>query len=196
MLGEWWTYIPWSPAINSTGYARGGKQIARKLSALELVGPLAIVCGAPDLVRGRPLQILVDNSGRFLNSKTIRKSNWNNLTGSVIIWKKGYSTSCELSSTLVRAIYQVSAALECRVDIVKITRCSTPGAEMADALSKADFNRFQQAANKAGIRLQESMGLVPQALLDWLMNPKEDWLLGDMILKEISASTSVMGYNC
>ena len=118
VLEEWWTYVPWSPVINGEGRMETGKRIGRKLTALELVGPLALVCGAPDKVRGKPVRIMVDNAG------------------SVAIWQKGYSTSCVLSSVLVRAIYEVSVAMECTVDIVKITRCSNKGSEMADALSK------------------------------------------------------------
>lgn len=101
-----------------------GKRIGRKLTALELVGPLALVCGAPDMVRGKPGRIMVDNAG------------------SVAIWQKDYSTSCVLSSVLVRAIYEVSEAMECTVGIVKITRCSNKGSEMVDALSKSDFLKF------------------------------------------------------
>ena len=99
VLEEWWTYIPWSEVINGEGRTGNGRRIGRKLSALELVGPLALLCGAPDKVRGRPVKIMVDNAG------------------SVAIWRKGYSTSCELSSTLVRAMHEVAVALECRVDV-------------------------------------------------------------------------------
>ena len=177
VLGCWWTYIPWSDYINLTGHTSKGRKVARKLSALELIAPLAMVCGAPDIVRGQPLNIFVDNSG------------------SVMIWKKGYSTRCELSSTLVRAIFQVSTALECRVNIVKITRCSNPEADMADALSKAELIRFRRVAMKENIHIQENMGTVPQALLDWVNDPKEDWFLGHNILNEISRETAVLGYN-
>ena len=99
-------------------------RLGTKLSALELVGPLALVCGCPEKVRGKPLKIFVDNSG------------------SVAIWRKGYSTTCELSSILVHAIHEVSRSLGCQVDIVKVTRFSNPGSEMADALSKAEYVKF------------------------------------------------------
>ena len=106
VIEEWWTYIPWSDRINSNGMTESGKRLGRKLSALELVGPLALLCGAAEKIRGQAVKIMVDNAG------------------SVAIFRKGYSTSCELSSTLVRAMYEVSVALECRVEILKVTRCS------------------------------------------------------------------------
>ena len=80
ILDGWWSYIAWSSFINGEGTARGGRRVRNKLSALELVGPLHIVSGAYSDIRGKPLRIYVDNGG------------------SVEIWKKGYSTSCELST--------------------------------------------------------------------------------------------------
>ena len=154
LLGSWWSYIPWSPYINGQGTARGGKRVGRKLSALELVGPLLVVSGAPHKVRGHPVMIFVDNCG------------------SVKIWRKGYSTSCELSTTLVRALYQVSTALECRVEIVKITRCSNEGAVMADALSKGEVIEFLQVASRANLEVEQEMGEVLKALLDWVNNQR------------------------
>ena len=71
--------------------------------------------------RRRPVRIWVDNAG------------------SVRIWNKGYSSYCRLCTTLVKAISVVAAGLGCRVEIVKITRCSSGGAVMADKLSKGDI---------------------------------------------------------
>ena len=115
VLQEEWVYIPWSEAINGAAVTEKGTRIGRKLSALELIGPLALIVAAPDKVRGKPIRIMVDNMG------------------SVIIWQKGYSTSCELSSTLVIAIYEVSIALECTVVLEKIARCSDSDSSMEDA---------------------------------------------------------------
>ena len=176
VLGCWWSYIPWSTYINGSGTAKGGKFVRRKLSALELVGPLLTVCGACDMVRGKPLKIFVDNQG------------------SVDIFRKGYSTSCELSTTLARAIYQVSTALECRVELVKITRCSEPKATMADALSKGEWITFKNTAQQAGLEMQEEMGTVPDALQEWINKPEEDWYLGERIIQELKRNNTVIGY--
>ena len=104
--------------INRGPLAADGKRLSRKMSALGLVGPLICLAAAPDLCRGVPLRIWVDNAG------------------SVRVWQKGYSTRCALCNTLFKALATVAAALGSRVDIQKIRRCSTPGAVLADALSK------------------------------------------------------------
>ncbi len=66
--------MPWSRRINCGARADDGKKLARKLSALELVGPLIVVVAGYLQWRGKDLKIWVDNSG------------------SVLIWRKGYST--------------------------------------------------------------------------------------------------------
>ena len=140
------------------------------------MGPLELVCGAPDRVRGQPVRILVDNSG------------------SVAIWKKGYSTSCELSSVLVKTLHEVSAALECQVDIVKVTRCSDVGSQMADALSKAEFVKFLDLSRGTKETMTDCKAELPKALLDWVTQPHEDWNLARSILEEMSGYTKVLGY--
>ena len=139
VLGEWWTYIPWTETINGEAKTESGRKIGRKLSALELVGPLALLAGNPEKVRGKALRIMVDNAG------------------SVAIWRKGYSTSCVLSSVLVRALYEISTALECKLDIVKVTRCSDVGSEMSDALSKAEFVKFLDIAGSAAYKMNDNI---------------------------------------
>ena len=177
VLEDWWCYIPWSQKINGEGETQSGRRIGRKLSALELVGPLVLVSGAADRVRGKPVKIMVDNAG------------------SVAIWRKGYSTSCELSSTLVRALHEVSVALECRVDLLKVARCSDVGSEMADALSKAEFIKFEEISKKHSHVLNRGMATAPKAILEWVANPAFDWMLGTKILREIGEHTSLMGLN-
>jgi hypothetical protein len=125
--GQWWAYVPWSRKINCGVKAEDGKKLSRKLSALELVGPLLCVTAGAAWCHGRPVRVWVDN------------------IGSVTIWKKGYSTRCALCTTLVKATATVPTAIGCRLEVVKIRRCSTPGAVMADCLSKADFNGFRRS---------------------------------------------------
>ena len=75
--GDRWFYLPWGRKIN-TGVRHKGKRLSSKMSALELVGPLICLASEPDLVQSAPIRIWVDN------------------IGSVRIWRKGYSSSCEL----------------------------------------------------------------------------------------------------
>lgn len=170
---NWWTYAAWGRAINSGKRYRDGKKLANKMSAWELLPCLAVLCAGSEVVRGRPLVIHVDNSG------------------SVAIFKKGWCTSCMLCTTLVVAINQVAAAVNCRVEIRKIKRCSTPGARAADAISKAAFSSFRHEMPGAS----EWPAEMPEVLLDWIRNPVEDRLLGQKVLQEMGRNVKVVGYN-
>ena len=66
---------------------------------------------------------------------------------------------------------------------------------MADALSKAEFLRFKQVASEASITVQENMGKLPEALLDWIDLPFSDWYLAENILSEMCHYTNLLGYN-
>jgi hypothetical protein len=173
---DWWVYVPWPRKINCGVKAADGKKLSRKLSALELVGPLLCVTAGHLFCRGRTVRVWVDN------------------IGSVTIWNKGYSLSCGLCTTLVKAIGTVAAGIGCELVIQKITRCSSDGAEMADALSKADFNRFRRTAGAAGWALQCGPARVSGHLLAWLANPVEDDQLGVRLLKDIAAEAPVLGH--
>ena len=172
----WWMQIPWSPAINQGRPTGDGRRLDRVLSALELVAPLAALCAAADHCRGLPVDFWVDNAG------------------SCFIFQKGYSTSCPLSSTLVSALADVAAGLGCQIQIKKISRCSTPLASMADALSKADFSRFWRVAEEfGGFGLPRVPLMVPPSLISWLRQPKLDFDLGRRLLLDVSARGPVLG---
>ena len=172
---EWWVQVPWPRKINCGVKAADGKKLSRKLSALELVGPLICIAAGAEWCRSRPVRVWVDN------------------IGSVRIWKKGYSTRCALCTTLVKAIATVAAGLGCRFTIEKITRCSGPGAKMADSLSKGNFNEFRRTALASGWALAVAPACVPGQILAWLQNPRDDEDLGQRILQELSTSTEVLG---
>ena len=160
-----WAFVPWSFAINSGLLTADGRRLDRAMSALELVGPLLALVSGHNRWRGHCVKFWVDNSG------------------SVFIFKKGYSTSCVLSTTLVKAIATVAAGLGCRVDVVKISRCSTTEADMADALSKSDLARFWAGAERAPhLALPLMPASVPLALSQWLERPVEDAALGERLL--------------
>ena len=177
VCGKDWFYYPWSPGINSGAARADGKKIARKLSALELVGPLILVASLSNSFRLQPVRIYVDNAG------------------SVCIWKKGYSNHCPLSSAIVRAIGCVCAGLGCRLEIKKITRCSKTGPILADHLSKAQFSEFRRCAQHAGWALNTEPLRIPPALLAWLHSPSTDWDLGHRILADMAAEFPVLGYS-
>jgi hypothetical protein len=171
-----WFYVPWPRKINTGVKHTDGKKLSRKLSALELVGPLICVAANFSHCKGAAVNIWVDNAG------------------SVKIWEKGYSTSCELCNTLVKAIAAVAASAGCQLNILKIRRCSNEGSVIADALSKADFPVLWNARRRWGLPL--SMCCIPPPILCWLDSPRLDEDLGQKILCHIMKSELVLGYNC
>jgi len=177
VLGSWWFYYPWSKTVASGGWKLEGKKVARKLSALELMGPLIVVTAGAGMLRGLPLTIWVDNAG------------------SVAIWEKGYSTSCALSSCIVTTMSAVAAALNIRVNIRKITRCSGTGASMADALSKAEFARFRGLGQDSSWELNTEPAVIPKTLLRWLEKPTVDFDLARYILAEMAEQSPIIGIN-
>jgi len=171
---RWWSYMPWSKDINSGYWKSDGKKVSRKLAALELIGPLITVSAGAKLIARKPLKCWVDNQG------------------SCSIWRTGYSNSCKLSTTIVKAIATVADALGTKIEIQKITRCSNPGAKMADALSQADFNRFRV---EGGALLNPEPAPIPPVLLKWCANPVVDDDLGKKIVTYIAGNMEILGYS-
>lgn len=174
----WWFYVPWSRHINTGKKTADNKKLSRKMSALELVGPLICVAANYNKVRSSPVKIFVDNSG------------------SVAIWKKGYSNSCQLCTTLCNAISDVSAGLGCTVFIEKTERCATQKARIADALSKGDFSKFKNIANENGYIYDLDPSWIPPSILAWIANPIVTDVLGTQILQDLCKRTPILGYNC
>lgn len=163
VCGANWAYLPWSRLINGAGSQASGHRFGRKLSFLELMGPLLVLVAMPEVCMNKPVRVWVDNAG------------------SVHIWQKGYSTACPYSSAVVRATAIVAAGLACKLEVSKITRCSNREAEMADALSKAAFGRFVSLWRG---QLPDACR-VPLSLRRWLENPTLDCDLGGQLLAEI-----------
>ena len=172
-----WFYMPWSKKVNAGVAKVEGKKVSRKLSALELIGPLIITSTNVDLCANRPLAIWVDNAG------------------SVGVWRKGYSNSCPLCNTIVKATSTVSAAIGCKLEIMKVARCSNTGAIIADHLSKAEFREARQIATDNNIEMNLDPLKIPQSILKWACNPQPDDQLGARILEEIAKSREILGYN-
>jgi len=164
--GPFWFYIPWGHRINAGVRGADGKQLSRKLSALELVGPLVCISAGRRFCKKKPVRVWVDNSG------------------SVGIWRKGYSSTCMLCTTLVNAIARIAAAFGCTITIDKITRCSNTAAKLADDLSKGDFRTFIDRWPEDSPR-EPDPAWIPPSILAWVDKPASDLSLGDKILKDI-----------
>ena len=169
-----WFYIPWPAWLNKGMPNSDNIKFDRKMSVLELLGPLALLTCAPDRVRNKHLEIHVDNQG------------------AVSIYAKGYSTSCPYCYTLAVAIFEISTALNCHVTLSKIRRCSNTGTVIADMLSKAAFQEFYQLMPER----RTEPAWIPRELLLWIQDPKEDMKLGKRIMIEMSKYTQLIGYNC
>ena len=169
-----WFYIPWPAWLNKGRTNSDGVQFDRKLSVLEMLGPLALLVSAPDRVRNRHLEVHVDNQG------------------AVSIYAKGYSTSCLYCYTLAVAIHEISMALNCHVVLSKIERCSNTNAIIADLLSKAAFKEFYELMPER----ETEPAWIPRELLLWIQDPREDMQLGKRILTEMAKYTKIIGYNC
>ena len=118
-----------------------------------------------------------------------------NVPPSVAVWRKGYSSHCGLSNTLVKSISTVAVGLGCLVDIVKVTRCSCIGSVMADHLSKAEFRSFRAVGASAEWDLAIEPLSVPSVLLGWVDRPVVDADLGHAILRQLSTSFEILGYS-
>ena len=177
VLRDWWFYIPWPKRVAAGGWMIDGLKVGRKMSALELVGPLVFMAAGQQVLAGKHVTIWVDNAG------------------SVAIWNKGYSNSCRLSTAIVTAISAIAAATGCTVHIRKILRCSNTGAVLADQLSKARFKEFRDTASDANWPLRTEPAKIPVTLLAWIDKPVPDMDLADKILRELAKSQRILGIN-
>jgi hypothetical protein len=160
-----WCYLPWTRNISFGKRDHNGKSLAKKMSFLELLGALLVVCAAPDVCRGNNVQVWIDN------------------IGAVKIWQKGYSPNCELCTAVVRATAFVASHLQCRLDIVKIGRCSDGPSIMADALSKGDMQKFLSLWKGP---LPDGR-FIPAQLVQWISDPQPLAPLGPLLCSEIDS---------
>ena len=96
---------------------------------------------------------------------------------------------------MVRAISVVAAGLGCKVDILKVSRCSLPGTRMADQISKGNLMEFFEEAGEQGSGMEPTPRELPVVFLKWVCLPVPDDGLGERILESLAASgVPVLGY--
>ena len=124
-------YLPWPQWLNKGESNTDGVVFSSKLTCLELLGPLVLLVTCGDLAAGGHLRCYVDNqvSLEIVQLSTVSQ-------GAVDVYKKGHSTKCVYSSTIAKAIYEVSEAIGATMTIEKIRRCSDRGSYTADMVSK------------------------------------------------------------
>lgn len=160
-----WAYFPWPRWLQAGGLASTGAPLNSQLMYLELCGPLVgLAVGASRWMNG-PVVFRIDNQS------------------GVYTWRKGYSTKDALSSTVVKAIYDLGRHLNCSVFIEKVARCSTRGAAAADCLSKGEFTEFFHVSTASPVDPLR----IPSTLVRWLSWPVVDLSLGAKIARELRA---------
>ena len=154
-------YGGWPKHIQCNMKNGQGDKFARKLTMLEGVAALAILCARPREVSGKACKIYTDNKGLALAFSSAHSRD-----------KYTYS--------VMLAIKDVAKYLNINLALVWTPRCSSPGELTADQLSKA---KFVEAGETAGV--QVNLCRVPCTLLRWLECPVVTRCLGLAILEEI-----------
>ena len=100
--------------------------------------------------------------------------------GSVDVYKKGHCTKCVYTSTVAKAIYEVSEAIGAVVSVEKVRRCSDRGSYTADQISKGNLSELRRMMPWWG----DSM-VVPPSILSWLKDPRLDMNWSKSILSDM-----------
>ena len=128
------------------------------------------VCAGYRIIKNGALEVHCDNQG------------------TVDISRKGYSSVCPYSYTVIKAAHDVAFALNCQLQVTKIRRCSGKGAKLADKLSKGDFSTLKVEMPKKF----DDPAFMPRTLIKWLMDPFPDMDLGKAIINEMSSYTDII----
>ena len=158
--------IFWPHSLLFYAKDNAGTRFAAKSSTLEAIGVLLPFLSFPSSLSGTNVVLHVDN------------------TAVVHGWRKRHVVNDIEASIMIRAIHILSSYLRCRVYIVHTPRLSSPGAVMADHLSRSS-STSQEEENLA--RSLSSPSISP-ALQNWLQNPSVDWNLPLALLEEIQLS--------
>ena len=160
-----WAYFPWPLWLKEGKMGSQEQPLASQLQLLEICGPLVGMSTWPRLWMNKAVVFMVDNQS------------------AVFCWERGYSRKDRLSSTVVKAIYDLGRHLNSKPFIKKVARCSTKGSLAADFLSKGDFKNF--FASSPGSPVDPSR--IPPILVRWLFYPVVDHNLGNKIAEELKA---------
>ena len=156
--------LKWPNRLVMTQKDASGRWFGGKSMALECVGLLIPLLGAPDLVRRHHVHLHVDN------------------VGLVYAWEKRYCKNDEETSILIRCIHVLEAFLECKVYISHTKRRSTKWAALVDNLTRETTTRALDLEQIRHLTWKEPGGV----LRDWLENPLPDWELPNRLLKELT----------
>ena len=167
-----WVYTPHGESIARGALDQDEKLLHRKMTLWELVAPLMLIVSARKRIANRQLVIHVDNSG------------------AVYSFRDGYSKTCDLSSTIILAIHEITASINCEIELRKVRRCSTQGACAADSLAKGDFIKFRHYKPLSNMNPEP----INPILSTWINSPKIDHELGTRIMESLGIEYSHTGH--
>lgn len=159
-----WFMNLWPSWMNEGKKNSYGKSFDHSLSTLESTAICAGICSEPDLVRGAQITSFCDNAG------------------SVATFSSGQASDLFLY-VINKAIADVVAGLDARIEVVKTRRISCPGDQTADFLSKQDL----KSAKKVWGEGRKIKSTVPAPLIQWIQNPTLDYNLGKKLLENIGS---------
>ena len=160
-----WAYFAWPSWLHAGKPGPDGKSLNSQLQFLELCGPLIALASSSGTLSNIPVNYRIDNQS------------------AVYTWRKGYSRRDPLSTTVVKAIYDLSLHLNSKPFVTKVAWCSTLGSIAADHISKGnlkDFFALSQDVTKESLR-------IPGCLVRWLSWPTPDLGLGGRIAAELKS---------
>ena len=161
-----WCYFPWPMWLKEGKCGSTGVPLTAQLQLLELCGPLVGLATWANLLRNKAVVFYTDNQS------------------AVFCWERGYSRKDRLSSTVVKAVYDLGLHLNVQPYIKKVARCSTRESVAADRLSQGAFEEFFKCAPEAPV----SPSRIPPTLVRWLSWPVVDYDLGKKIAFELKSN--------
>ena len=145
-------------ARDSSDHAYGCKS-----STLEAIGLILPFLCCPTILIGREVTLMTDNEALVHG------------------WDKRRVPHDTSASIFLRTLHILSAFLGSSVEIRHLPRISTPSAELSDALTRSTTTSATHDNAVSGA----PPVIIPQALLDWLSDPSEDWQLPFALLQHV-----------
>jgi hypothetical protein len=153
----------WPPGVLQEARDKSGKLYGQKTTTLEFLGILVPFLKTPDEMAGKYVVVRVDNISCFYG------------------WINRQAPGDESASVLIRTLHLLCYALDCEVHIEHLPRMSTWEAELVDRLSRVSST----TSDDKELLKKYERGIFPQALLQWMKNPIEDWGLPERIVDEV-----------
>ena len=167
VLGKAFVAKKWPKKLRSRQPCPGcGVEWRYKMSMMELIGWTIVISCFPREIMNRAVVVQIDNEGTICHIR------------------KGYDAKCVVTSSLLRATYEVARGLNSEAYAKKVARCSARGPVLADMLSKGMEDEFlAKWMEEDGVEVMKRQ--VPPPLKYWLEHPEVDNTLGTKILKHM-----------